>query len=63
MLVRVHALLTDSAWAQQLLASWQECSRFLRVVAPRQSSKPAWKGQPPSMLPLPDMVPPTFPQA
>ncbi|HWC20019.1 MAG TPA: glutamate synthase large subunit [Terriglobales bacterium] len=63
MLVRVHALLTDSIWAQQLLASWQECSRFFRVVAPRQSARQAWKTQPASVLPIPEMVPPTFPQA
>ncbi|HVH89677.1 MAG TPA: glutamate synthase large subunit, partial [Terriglobales bacterium] len=63
MLVRVHALLTESIWAQQLLASWQECSRFFRMIAPRQSSKPAWKAQPASLLPIPEIAPPTFPQA
>ncbi len=63
MLVRVHALLTGSVWAQQLLASWQECSRFFRSVAPNQASKPVWKTQSAAVLPVPEIAPPTFPQA
>jgi glutamate synthase domain-containing protein 3 len=62
MLVRVHALLTESAWAQQLLATWHECSRFFRVVAPKQSAKPAWLA-PSRVLAVPEMAPPAFPQA
>jgi len=63
MLVRVHALLTGSVWAQQLIASWQECSRFFRSVAPKQGGKPVWKAQPASILPVPEIAPPPFPQA
>jgi glutamate synthase domain-containing protein 3 len=63
MLVRVHALHTDSAWAQQLLSTWRECSRFFRVIAPKNQAKPAWVSQAPAVLPIPEMVPPTFPQA
>jgi glutamate synthase (ferredoxin) len=62
MLVRVHALLTESAWAQQLLGTWHECSRFFRVVAPKQSAKAAWLA-PSRVLAVPEMAPPAFPQA
>jgi len=61
MLVRVHALLTESRWAQQLLATWLECSRLFRFVAPRQAAKPAWVA--PSVLTIPEIGPPAFPQA
>jgi glutamate synthase (ferredoxin) len=61
MLVRVHALLTESAWAQQLLATWLECSRLFRFVAPRQVAKPAWVA--PGVLTIPEIAPPAFPQA
>jgi glutamate synthase (NADPH/NADH) large chain len=60
-LVRVHALLTESAWAQQLLATWLECSRLFRTIAPRLSAKPAWVV--PSVLAIPEIAPPAFPQA
>ena len=62
MLVRVHTLLTESQWAQQLLATWQECSRFFRVIVPRHQAKPAWIGPAAALLPVP-VAPPTFPQA
>jgi len=61
MLVRVHALLTESRWAQQLLATWLECSRLFRFIAPRQAAKPAWIA--PSVLTIPGIAPPAFPQA
>ena len=61
MLVRVHALLTESAWAQQLLATWLECSRLFRFIAPRQPAKPAWMA--PGVLTIPEIAPPAFPQA
>ena len=61
MLVRVHALLTESAWAQQLLASWLECSRLFRFIAPKQAAKPAWMT--PGVLAIPEIAPPAFPQA
>ena len=61
MLVRVHALLTESAWAQQLLATWLECSRLFRFIAPRQATKPAWMA--PGVLTIPEIAPPAFPQA
>jgi len=60
-LVRVHALLTESRWAQQLLATWLACSRLFRFVAPRQAAKPAWVA--PSVLTIPEIAPPAFPQA
>jgi glutamate synthase domain-containing protein 2/glutamate synthase domain-containing protein 1/glutamate synthase domain-containing protein 3 len=63
MLVRVHALLTESSWAQQLLTAWQECSRFFRVITPRNAAKPVWVAQPGTVLQIPEMAPPTFPQA
>jgi glutamate synthase (ferredoxin) len=63
MLVRVHALLTESSWAQQLLAAWQECSRFFRVITPRNAAKPVWVAQPGAVFQVPEMAPPTFPQA
>jgi glutamate synthase (ferredoxin) len=63
MLLRVHALLTGSVWAQHILASWQECVRFFRVILPQQQAKPAWLAPAPALLPLPEMAPPTFPQA
>jgi glutamate synthase domain-containing protein 3 len=62
MLVRVHALLTQSLWAQEILGTWQECSRFFRVVMPRHSAKPAWVAPTPALLPI-AVAPPTFPQA
>jgi len=61
MLVRVHALLTESAWAQQLLATWLDCSRLFRFIAPRQATKPAWVA--PGVLAIPEIAPPAFPQA
>jgi glutamate synthase domain-containing protein 3 len=61
MLVRVHALLTESAWAQQLLVTWLECSRLFRFIAPRQAAKPAWVA--PNVLAIPEIAPPAFPQA
>jgi len=61
MLVRVHALLTESAWAQQLLATWLECSRLFRFIAPRQTAKAAWIA--PNVLAIPELGPPAFPQA
>ena len=61
MLVRVHALLTESRWAQQLLATWLECSRLFRFIAPRQAAKSAWIA--PSVLTIPEIAPPAFPQA
>ena len=61
MLVRVHALLTESTWAQQLLATWLECSRMFRFIAPRQAAKPAWVAT--SVLAIPEIAPPAFPQA
>jgi glutamate synthase domain-containing protein 3 len=63
MLVRVHALLTESLWAQQILATWQECIRFFRVIMPQQHAKPAWVPPTPALLPVPELPPPTFPQA
>src|SRR5207302_11150897 len=63
MLVRVHALLTDSAWAHQLLATWQECSRFFRAIAPKNPTKHAWISSAASVLSVPEMAPPAFPQA
>jgi glutamate synthase (NADPH/NADH) large chain len=63
MLVRVHALLTESAWAQELLATWQVCSRYIRVVAPRSLAKPAWTAQAANVISIPEVAPPTFPQA
>jgi glutamate synthase (ferredoxin) len=63
MLVRVHALLTGSSWAKQLLGAWQECSRFFRVITPRNAAKPVWAAQPGAVLQIPEMVPPMFPQA
>jgi glutamate synthase domain-containing protein 3 len=62
MLVRVHALLTESTWAQELLATWQVCSRYFRVVAPRSLAKPVWTGQT-AVISIPEIAPPTFPQA
>lgn len=61
MLVRVHALLTESQWAQQLMATWLECSRLFRFIAPRHTAKPAWIA--PSVLTIPEIAPPAFPQA
>jgi glutamate synthase (NADPH/NADH) large chain len=63
MLVRVHALLTESLWAQQILATWQECIRFFRVIMPQQQVKPTWLSPAPALLPVPELAPPTFPQA
>ncbi|MFL6436769.1 MAG: glutamate synthase large subunit [Terriglobales bacterium] len=63
MLVRVHALLTESSWAQQLLAAWQECGRFFRVITPKNAAKPVWIAQPGAVLQIPEIAPPTFPQA
>jgi len=63
MLVRVHALLTGSVWAQQIVATWQECCRFFRIITPRAAAKPAWVVQPPTLLPILDISPPSFPQA
>ena len=62
MLVRVHALLTESLWAQQILGTWQECCRFFRAIVPKSQAKPAWIAPAPALLPIP-MTPPTFPQA
>jgi glutamate synthase domain-containing protein 3 len=63
LLVRVHALLTGSVWAHQILSTWQECIRFFRVVTPQQQAKPAWVQATPALLPVPELAPPTFPQA
>jgi glutamate synthase (NADPH/NADH) large chain len=61
-LVRVHALLTGSMWGQQILGSWHECSRFFRVVQPRQA-KIGWVAPNPGLLPVSEVAPPPFPQA
>jgi glutamate synthase domain-containing protein 2/glutamate synthase domain-containing protein 1/glutamate synthase domain-containing protein 3 len=63
MLVRVHALLTDSTWAQELLATWQVCSRYFRVIAPRKLVKPTWTAPQPGVISVPELAPPPFPQA
>src|SRR5436305_6505674 len=55
MLVRVHALLTESSWAQQLLSAWQECGRFFRVITPKNAAKPVWVAQPGAVLQIPEM--------
>ena len=63
MLVRLHALLTESMWAQELLATWQVCSRYFRIIMPRQTTKPVWSAQQANKISLPEIAPPTFPQA
>jgi glutamate synthase (NADPH/NADH) large chain len=63
MLVRVHALLTDSTWAQELLSTWLACSRYFRVIAPKQQGKTAWVAPAVPMISVPEIAPPSFPQA
>ena len=63
MLVRVHALLTDSTWAQELLSTWLACSRYFRVIAPKQQAKAAWVAPAAAVVGVPEMAPPSFPQA
>jgi glutamate synthase (NADPH/NADH) large chain len=62
-LVRLHILLTESTWAQELLATWQMCSRYFRVITPRQLAKPMRNAQQAGIISIPEIAPPTFPQA
>jgi glutamate synthase (ferredoxin) len=63
MVVRVHALLTDSTWAQELLSTWLACSRYFRVIAPKQQAKPTWVAPAAPVISVPEIAPPSFPQA